>query len=298
MRLKDKERLRMESIKEILETMWRTFTMIGVMDIIDILIVAFLIYHLIRLVRNTNAMTALKGFGIVLLVMFGASLLQMNTLSWILSNVMQVGLLALVIIFQTELRKMLERLGRSRFPKIFGQRVDEKAMDHVILQTVEACIDMSRTRTGALIIFERNTGLNDEIKSGTEVDAAYNGELLKNIFYEGAPLHDGAVIVRGDRITAAGCMLPLTDNPNLSKELGMRHRAGIGMSENSDAVCVIVSEESGAISVAMDGIIKRHLTPETLDLLLKRELLPPEETPAETKLSGLKKRVFRGGKKE
>jgi len=288
----------METIKETLTTMWRTLGMIGLADIFDILIVAFLIYQLIRLVRNTNAMTALKGFAIVLLVMFGANMLQLNTLTWILSNVMQVGLIALVIIFQTELRKMLERLGRSRFPKIFGQKVDDKAIDAVILQTVEACIDMSRTRTGALIIFERNTGLNDEIKSGTEVDAAYNAELLKNIFYEGAPLHDGAVIVRGDRITAAGCMLPLTDNPNLSKELGMRHRAGIGMSENSDAVCVIVSEESGAISVAMDGIIKRHLTPETLDLLLKRELLPPEESQTESKLSGLKKKVFRGGKEE
>ncbi len=271
--------------------------MVGVTDIIDILIVAFLIYQLIKLMRNTNAMTGLKGFAIMLLVLGGAALLQLNTLSWILTNVMQVGLLALVIIFQPELRKVLERLGRSRFPKIFKHRVSEMAMDGVILQTVEACIDLPLTKTGALIIFERDTALNDEVKSGSVIDAAYNPELLKNIFYEGAPLHDGAVIVRGDRITAAGCMLPLTNNPNLSKELGMRHRAGIGMSENSDAVCLIVSEETGAISVALDGIIKRHLTPETLDVLLKRELLPPDENAAETKLSGLKK-IFRGGKEE
>lgn len=286
----------MEVLLDTIQNMWKTFSMIGIADIVDILLVAVILYYVFMAVRNTNAKTSLIGILLLLVIMGVASLLQLNTLSWLLSNVMQIGLLALVIIFQPELRKMLEQLGRRTFPKIFTHHVAEYQMDTVINETISACRDLSETRTGALIIFERDTLLQEEINSGTILDAGYNAELLKNIFYEGAPLHDGAVIVRNGRIISAGCMLPLTDNQNLSKDLGMRHRAGIGMSERSDAVCVIVSEETGAISVAMEGIIRRSLTLDTLLIILKRELISDDPMNNEKGISNLKKKL-KGDKK-
>lgn len=286
----------MQNFLDTLREMGNTFSMADIWDVIDILIVAFIIYKLLVLLKNTNAMTGLKGLVLVLALMGFAALFQLHTLSWILTNVIQVGLLALVIIFQPELRKLLEQVGRSRFPKFFGREVNAGAMNTAILQTVEACTDLSRSKTGALIIFERRTVLDDEIKTGTTMDASVAGELVKNIFFNKAPLHDGAMIVRDGRIVAAGCMLPLTNNPHLSKELGMRHRAAIGMSENSDAVCVVVSEETGSISVAMDGTIKRRLTPETLGRILQRELLPAPEEEQENRLSRFAKK-FKGKKR-
>ena len=286
----------MEVLLDTIQNMWKTFSMIGIADIVDILLVAVILYYVFMAVRNTNAKTSLIGILLLLVIMGVASLLQLNTLSWLLSNVMQIGLLALVIIFQPELRKMLEQLGRRTFPKIFTHHVAEYQMDTVINETISACRDLSETRTGALIIFERDTLLQEEINSGTILDAGYNAELLKNIFYEGAPLHDGAVIVRNGRIISAGCMLPLTDNQNLSKDLGMRHRAGIGMSERSDAVCVIVSEETGTISVAMEGIIRRPLTLDTLLIILKRELISEDPMNNEKGISNLKKKL-KGDKK-
>ena len=172
-------------------------------------------------------------------------------------------------------------MGSRRFTAFFIHEESAGAMERAISQTVLACTEMSQTRTGALIVFEREILLDDMVRSGTVLDAAVSSELLKNIFFVKAPMHDGAVIVRHGRVLGAGCMLPLSKNVNLSRDLGMRHRAGIGMSENSDAVVVIVSEETGSISVAIGGMLKRHLKPETLENLLRNELLPREEDPAE-----------------
>ena len=197
-------------------------------------------------------------------------------------------MLALVILFQPELRQLLETMG-SRNIKLLQMLTPEQKiseMERAINQTVVACTEMSRSRTGVLIVFERKIMLNDMLSSGTTLDAAVSSELLKNIFFVKAPMHDGAVIIRNGRIQGAGCMLPLSKNANLSRDLGMRHRAGIGMSENSDAVVVIVSEETGSISVALGGMLKRHLKPETLDQLLRNELMPqPEEDAEKPKLA-------------
>ena len=179
------------------------------------------------------------------------------------------------LLFQPELRRILERLGSGKFMNL--STAVPTSSESVIAQTVLACTDMSATRTGALIVFERTTLLNDQMSTGTIVNADVTSELLRNIFFVKAPLHDGAVIIREGRLAAAGCMLPLTQNANLSSDLGMRHRAGIGMSEHSDAVVVIVSEETGGISVAIDGMLKRHLSPETFEKILRSELMPDED---------------------
>ena len=191
---------------------------------------------------------------------------------------MEMGVLALIILFQPEIRRILEQLGSRRIVAFFSHSEAGNVMEQTIGQTVLACTEMSQSRTGALIVFEREIMLDEFVRSGTVLDAAVSSELLKNIFFVKAPMHDGAVIVRHGRILGAGCMLPLSKNVNLSRDLGMRHRAGIGMSENSDAVVVIVSEETGSISVAIGGMLKRHLKPETLENLLRNELLPQEES--------------------
>ena len=190
-------------------------------------------------------------------------------------------MLALIILFQPEIRRILEQMGSRRFIAFFTHTEAGNIMEQTISQTVLACTEMSQSRTGALIVFEREILLDDMVRSGTVLDASVSSELLKNIFFVKAPMHDGAVIVRHGRLLGAGCMLPLSKNVNLSRDLGMRHRAGIGMSENSDAVVVIVSEETGSISVAIGGMLKRHLKPETLENLLRNELLPQEESEAD-----------------
>ena len=181
-----------------------------------------------------------------------------------------------LVLFQPEIRRLLEQMGSRRFMAFFTHAESTNVMEQMIGQTVLACTEMSQSRTGALIVFEREILLDDMVRSGTVLDAAVSSELLKNIFFVKAPMHDGAVIVRHGRVLGAGCMLPLSKNVNLSRDLGMRHRAGIGMSENSDAVVVIVSEETGSISVAIGGMLKRHLKPETLENLLRNELLPQD----------------------
>ena len=196
--------------------------------------------------------------------------------------------MALIILFQPEIRQLLEKVGSRniRLLRIFQPEQQSTELERAIDQTVTACTDMAKTRTGVLIVFERKLLLDEIVRSGTTLDAAVSSELLKNIFFVKAPMHDGAVIIRRGRILGAGCMLPLSKNVNLSRDLGMRHRAGIGMSENSDAVVVIVSEETGSISVAIGGMLKRHLMPETLRQLLRNELMPqPEEEPDKPRLS-------------
>ena len=250
---------------------------IKVMDVVDILLVAYLIYKLFFMLRTTGAARILKSVVIILLMTALTQLLNMYLTNFILDKVVEIGLIVLVVIFQPELRRMLEKLGGKSFREILSTKEEKRDIDRVITQTVNACEIMSKERTGALIVFERTTSLMDYQKSGTVIDAIVSTELLRNIFFIKAALHDGAVIIHNERIAAAGCVLPLTENHNISSDLGTRHRAGIGMSEVSDAVVVIVSEETGTISVAIGGMLKRHLAPQTLEKLLLTELAPKRE---------------------
>ena len=252
-------------------------------DAVDILILAFLIYQLIRFISRANLARVAMGVLLLLLAMWVSGMLGLSVIYFLLRNTVGLGLLALVVLFQPELRRALERMGSGRFGGIFARGRPDYSMDSAITQIVIACVELSRTRTGALIIFERDNRLTDQINTGIRLDANVTAELLKNIFFPNAPLHDGAAVIREGRIAAAGCVLPLSTNNNLSQELGMRHRAGIGMSEQSDAVVAIVSEETGSLSVAVDGMLKRHLSSETFEKLLRSELLPENITGKNTR---------------
>lgn len=247
----------------------------GISDFLDIIIVAYLIYKAIGFVRRTNSNNLAKGLVVFLLALWGSDIFSLTMINFLLRKTAELGLIALLILFQPELRRLLERMG-SGFAS--GRSSSGTVMDSAISQTVQACCDMSDSKTGALIIFERGVALNSIISTGTVINADTTAELLKNMFFNKAPLHDGAVIIRDGRIAAAGCVLPLTQRTNLSKDLGMRHRAGIGLSEESDAVIIVVSEETGAISAAMDGMLKRHLNGEALDKLLRSELIREEDS--------------------
>lgn len=246
-------------------------------DIVDILIVAYLIYNIIMLIRKTNSFRLARGILLILIALWLSGVLKLTMFNRLLQKAVELGLIALVIIFQPELRRLLERMGSKTFPSFGSKPLETLGMDNVISQTIAACTQLSSTKTGALIVFERDVTLDEQMRSGTTVNSDVTAELLKNIFYPKAPLHDGAVVIRDGRIAAAGCVLPLTSNTNLSPDLGTRHRAGIGMSEHSDAVVVIVSEETGGISIAVDGMLKRRLSAETFEAILRSELLPEEE---------------------
>ena len=260
--------------------MWRYLLLTRFTDILDVALMAFLVYKLLTLLKTTSGTNLLKGVLIFLAVLFLSSILHLNGISFILSRMLEWGVLALIILFQPEIRRVLEQVGsqRLKFLNLFSREGTVSEMERTIAQTVLACTEMSRSRTGALIVFEQKMQLDDMVRSGTVLDAAVSSELLKNIFFVKAPMHDGAVIIRHGRLLGAGCMLPLSKNVNLSRDLGMRHRAGIGMSENSDAVVVIVSEETGSISVAIGGMLRRHLMPETLENILRNELMSQEES--------------------
>ena len=230
---------------------------IRISDILDIAIMAFVLYKIFTLVQSTKAASLVKGLLIFLAALVLSSALHLNGINYIMTRMVNLGLLALIILFQPEIRRVLEQVGSRRLVAFFIHEESASTMEQAIGQTVLACTEMSQSRTGALIVFEREILLDDMVRSGTVLDAAVSAELLKNIFFVKAPMHDGAVIVRHGRVLGAGCMLPLSKNVNLSRDLGMRHRAGIGMSENSDAVVVIVSEETGSISVA-SGISSRR----------------------------------------
>ena len=241
---------------------------IGVLDILDILIVAFIIYKILEFIKETRAEQLIKGLLVLVIATFLSELLNLYTLNWILRGAMTLGLVALVVVFQPELRRGLEYLGRTKIVRpAFGQ-LDKDRAKHITTEFIKAIDTFSKERTGALIVLERETSLTDMTESGTIVDAEISAELLGNIFYEGSPLHDGAVIVRGDRIFAAGCVLPLSQNKTIGKELGTRHRAGIGITEHSDAVTLIVSEETGIISMAVDGKLSRFLDTRTVEKTL------------------------------
>lgn len=272
----------MESVLSVLENMGRFLLLIRPADVVDVAIMAFVVYKLLGLMKATRAGNLVKGVGVFLVAMWlsSSSVFNLRGVNYILGFILEWGVLALVILFQPEIRQLLETLGARNISllKLLGTERKITEMEQAIEQTVVACTEMSKSRTGVLIVFERKIPLDDLVRSGTTLDAAVSGELLKNIFFVKAPLHDGAVIIRDGRVLGAGCMLPLSRNVNLSRDLGMRHRAGIGVSESSDAVVVIVSEETGSISVALGGMLKRHLKPETLNQLLCNELIPePEE---------------------
>lgn len=267
----------MERFLEFLGRIQEYAKLIGVFDVIDMLLVAFAVYYLLRFIRRGRTGQVAKAIFIILALLFVANVLRLRVVSFILNFAVELGLLSLVIIFQPEIRRFLEQMGSGKIKEVFVTEAPVDELANAIGQTVTAYEAMSKDKVGALIVFERKRLLDDVLKTGTALDAGISAELLRNLFWDKAPLHDGAVIVRNGRIVGAGCMLPLSGNTNLSRSLGMRHRAGIGISENSDAVVAIVSEETGSISVAINGMLKRHLTPETLERLLQSELMPKQD---------------------
>lgn len=264
------------------------------MDIVDILLVAFVIYTIIMMIQNTGAVRIAKSVIIILVLSGLTQLLNMYLMNYLLERVLEIGLIALVIMFQPELRRMLEKLGSKSLREILSMKEQQREIDRVISQTVAACEIMSKERTGVLIVFERSASTIDYQKTGTVLDAEVSSELLRNLFFTKAALHDGAVIIRNERIAAAGCVLPLTQNRNISSDLGTRHRAAIGMSEATDAVVVIVSEETGTMSVAIGGMLKRHLAPQTLEKLLLNELAPKTDEKTRNPLKKLMNKTKKG----
>ncbi len=243
--------------------------MIKITDVIDMVIVAFVVYNIMIRLRSTTSVRILQGVLVLLVIMWLSAIFDLRSINFLLSYMVEWGVLALIIIFQPELRRALEKLGSSTgIKQMFVKEEAIPAIEQAIKETVVACTEMSQTRTGVLLVFEREILLDEILRSGTKINADVSSELLKNVFFIHAPMHDGAAIVRNGRLLGAGCMLPLSKNVNLSRDLGMRHRAGIGISENSDAVVVIVSEETGGISVAVDGSLRRHLSAETLEKFL------------------------------
>ena len=247
---------------------------IGIFDILDIAVVAFIIYKILGFIQETRAQQLVKGLLVLLVVFFLSDVLHLYTLNWLLKTFMSIGIIALVVIFQPELRRGLEYVGRNKIVKApFGQ-VDKAKAKQITDEFVKALTGFSETRTGALIVIEKEVSLTDIAETGTEINGDISAQLLGNIFYEGAPLHDGAVIIRGDKVYAAGCVLPLTENKELNKDLGTRHRAGIGITENSDAITLIVSEETGVISYAVSGKLTRFLDSKMVEKLLLNLYIP------------------------
>ena len=270
-------RLNWRTVLDSFFSAFNQFRTISFIAILDILIVAYIIYRVMKLLKDTSAERLIKGIIILVGIMLLASMLHLTMISWLLQQALNVGLFAIVVVFQPELRRLLEQIGKGNFSRLIVPADAPDEVESMITATVSACADMSRTKTGALIVFERRERLGEIISTGTMVDAAPSAELIKNIFFKNSPLHDGAMIVRAGRVCAAGCVLPLSGNQSLSRDLGTRHRAAVGMSESADSVLVVVSEETGSISVAIGGMLKRHLSPDMLRKLLENELLDSEK---------------------
>lgn len=248
---------------------------IGIIDVIEIFLISFFVYQFMVWIKYTRAYTLLKGILVVLLFLLVAYIFKMNTILWIVKNVASAMIIGVIVIFQPELRKVLEQLGQKSImsaiiPFDAGKEVKERFADKTVNELIKACFDMSEVKTGALIVIEQEVRLTEYERTGINVDAVLSSQLLINIFEHNTPLHDGAVIVRGNRIVAATCYLPLSDNMELSKQLGTRHRAGVGISEASDSLTIIVSEETGQVSVAQNGILTRNVSSTQLrEILLK-----------------------------
>ncbi len=272
-----------------------------IIDIIDIAIVAYLIYKVLQLAVQTRAEQLLKGIAIVLVLYGVASWLNMVALSFIMNTLLQVGILAVVVLFQPEIRRALEQIGRSKvgsslhiFDRVNLIEIENAKISHAVDQICRAVTELSLSKTGALIVFERKTKLGEIVATGTPVDSDVTVEMIGTVFFPNTPLHDGAMIIKKDRIWAAGCFLPLSQNFEISRELGTRHRAALGLSEVSDAIVVVVSEETGKISVVEDGQMLRGLTPEEL----KTRLLTALETPVQNTKENPFKQFFSGKKSE
>ncbi|MGE6631827.1 diadenylate cyclase CdaA [Bacillus sp. NPDC077027] len=249
---------------------------------VDILVVWYVIYKLMMVIRGTKAVQLLKGIVVIVLVRMGSAYLGLNTLQWLMDQAITWGFLAIIIIFQPELRRALEQLGRGRFFSRSGTPVEEQ-QQKTIEAITKAIKYMAKRRIGALLTIERDTGMNDYIETGIPLNAKVSSELLINIFIPNTPLHDGAVIMKRDEIAAAACYLPLSESPFISKELGTRHRAAVGISEVTDSLTVIVSEETGAISVAKNGDLYRELTEEALEEMLVAEFSKNTKDASSTK---------------
>ena len=247
---------------------WNLTHRIRVVDVIDILIVAIIIYELLLLTRHTRGSALLKGLFLLLIIAFLSNLLGLVSLNWLLNAILQNGAIVLVVLFQPEFRKALERMGRSRVFKKGGHKPLNEDNDLIISEIIQTIMDLSKRRVGALIVFEQQTGLEDVIETGTRLNAEISAPLLENIFEPNTPLHDGAVVIRDNEIMAAACILPLAEASGVSRELGTRHRAAVGISENTDAIVIVVSEETGIVSLARDGHLTRPLTVKNLEEVL------------------------------
>lgn len=264
----------MKEIQELFSNIKNTFPTITVVDILDILLVTFVIYTVINLFRSTSSNRIARAIILLLALTLITDLLNFHTLNYLLDRVLEMGIIALLIVFQPELRRFLERIGGRSVRGLIGINVNQSdQIKEAVEETVNACEAMSKERIGALIVFERENSLEQISLTGTKVDAAVSQELIRNIFFPKASLHDGAMIINRGRIESAGCVLPLSENRNLSTDLGTRHRAGVGISESNDCLAVIVSEETGTISVAINGMLKRYLSTQTLRKLLMQELI-------------------------
>ncbi len=289
----------MQLIKSFFQTLEYSVPRLGVAVIIDMVVVAFLFYKILSTVRSTNAKNVGKGLIFLVLAAVLTSILQLNAMNFIISQILELGILALVILFQPELRRFLEKMGSKRLAEWMGNKDGKRSSAEYVVETVvNACEILSRDRTGALIVLEREVRLDEYFNTGTELDARVSVQLLRSVFHPNTALHDGAVVLRGDRVAAASCVLPLTANTHLNADLGTRHRAGVGMSESSDAVVVIVSEETGTISVAVGGMLKRHLAPQMLQRLLKNELVDTKQDEDLTLGEKIKAFLVRGGGKD
>lgn len=284
------------ALMDTLQSLFQQLTKMQLTDYLDIILVALLIYKLLPIIRSTGTVQVAKVVAAILVLSWITGATRLYALNFILNQVLAIGLLALVVLFQPELRRMIDHISSVKLNQFLGSHKPEQEMVPVITQTVRACEIMSRERVGALIVFARDNHLDEYFKTGTVIDGKVSEQLLRNIFFPKASLHDGAVIIRDGRVCAAGCVLPLSDSDRISADLGTRHRAGVGMSEVSDAVIIIVSEETGAISVAVGGMLKRHLAPQTLERLLRNELCVEEQPQEENLVLKLRQKLQKKSK--
>ncbi len=290
-------------VAQILQSLRRSIEGMGLGDLLEILIIAYLVYNIMFWIQRTKAWTLLKGVIVIMVLWFFASILKMHTILWIGRNLLGTAITAVVIVLQPELRKALEELGRKNIlttvlPIDSGKKEVMVLTEKTIHEITRACVEMSKVKTGALIVVEGKQSLVDYERTGIDIDAIVTSQLLINIFEHNTPLHDGAVIVRNNRVTSATCYLPLTDNDTISKEVGTRHRAGVGISEATDSITVIVSEQTGKISVALDGTLERGLDGEALKARLKEFAALNEEDEKKEKKEKKTKRTLRVSKKE
>ena len=267
----------------LIETLSRlAFPKIGIIDIIQIALIAFFVYQFMVWIKYTHAYTLLKGILVVLLFILIAYIFRMNTILWIFSNLASTLIVGVIVIFQPELRKVLEQLGQKRImasliPFDAGKEVKERFTDKTISELVRASVELAKAKTGALMVIEREVSLKDIERTGIEIDGLVTSQLLINIFEHNTPLHDGAVVIRGNRVVAATCYLPLSDNTSISKDLGTRHRAAVGVSEVTDSLTIVVSEETGRISLAENGRLTRIVDADTLSRALSRDAASEEQ---------------------